>query len=107
MTNTVDVVIVGANPAAIVATIEAARQGLWVLVVIRSKRTHLARRFRESLRLAASPQWKVKIVSGVEVACADGVNGVEAVVLRDLRTGRLRGFNTSAFLSFSESESPW
>ena len=105
MTNTVDVVIAGADRAAIAAAAAAARRGLRVLVVIRSRRAQLPRRLRQSLRLAESPQWRVKIVTGAEVACADGVNGVEAVVLRDLRTGRLRGFNASAFLSFSESES--
>ena len=102
MTNTFDLVVVGADAAAIAATSEAVRQGLWVLVVIRSRGGHVARRLRQSLRLAKSPQWRVKIVTGAEIACADGVNGVEAVVLRDLRTGRLRGFNTAGLRRFSE-----
>jgi hypothetical protein len=75
--------------------------------VMRSRRADLVRRLRQSLRQAGSPPWAVKIVSGAEVACVDGVNGVEAVVVRDLRTGRLRGFNAGALLSFPEGESTW
>ena len=107
MTGTVDVVIVGAGQAAITATIDAVRGGGRVLVVMRSRRADLVRRFRQSLRQAASPPSAVKIVTGATIACVDGVNGVEAVVVRDLRTGRLRGFNAAALLSFPETESSW
>ena len=100
--NTVDVVIVGADQAAIAAITDAASRGLRVLVVIRSRRGELVRCLRQSLRLAASPQSAVKIVTGAEVACVDGVNAVEAVVVRDLRTGRLRGFNAAGLQRFSE-----
>ena len=102
MTRTVDVVIVGADPAAMAATTEAARQGQRVLVVMRSRRAGLVRRLRQSLRAANSPQWAVKIVTGAEVACVDGVTAVEAVLVRDLRTGRLRGFNAAGLQRYSE-----
>ena len=102
MTNTVDIVIVGADQAAIAATADAARRGLRVLVVMRSRRAELVRRLRQSLRAARSPQWAVKILTGAEVACVDGVNTIEAVVVRDLRTGRLRGFNAAGLQRFSE-----
>jgi predicted oxidoreductase len=100
--NTFDLVIVGADAAAIAAAAEAAREGLRVLVVIRSRRAQLVRRLRQSLRVAESPQRAVTFVTGAEVACVDGVNTVEAVVVRDLRTGRLRGFNAAALRRFSE-----
>jgi hypothetical protein len=38
-------------------------------------------------------------MTNAEVVCVDGVEGVEAVVIRDVRTGRLRAVNASAFLS--------
>lgn len=102
MTNTVDVVIAGAGPAAIAAIIDAAGQGLRVLVVMRSRRAELVRGLRRALRAAALPRWAVTIVSGAEIACVDGVNAIEAVVVRDLRTGRLRGFNAAALQRFAE-----
>lgn len=102
MSNTVDVVIVGADQAAIAAATEAARDGRSVLLVIRATRSAPARRVRQSLRRPGLSQGRVKIVTGVEVACVDGVNGVEAVVLRHLRTGRLTAFNVGLLLSFEE-----
>ena len=97
MTRTVDIVIAGADQAAIAAAIEAVRNGLRVLVVMRSTRASLVRRLRQELR-SASVQSKgtLLIQTGAEVACADGVNAIEAVVVRDLRTGRLSAFNASA-----------
>jgi hypothetical protein len=38
-------------------------------------------------------------MKNAEVVCVDGVDGVEAVVIRDVQTGRLHGVNTSAFVS--------
>ena len=102
MSTTVDLVIVGADRAAIAATTAAARQGQRVLVVMRSRRAEVVRRIRQSLRLADSPQWTVKIMTGAELACVDGVNAVEAVLVRDLKTGRLRGFNAAGLQRYSE-----
>jgi thioredoxin reductase len=102
MSSTVDLVIVGADRAAIAAATDAARQGQRVLVVMRSRRAEVVRRLRKSLRLADSPQRAVRIVTGAEVACVDGVNAVEAVLVRDLKTGRLRGYNAAALQRYSE-----
>jgi hypothetical protein len=103
MTRSVDLVIVGANPAAIDATIEAVHQGLRVLVVTRATRAGGVRRLRRALRsfqAAATPA--LLIATGAEVACVDGVRATEAVVLRDLRTGRLTGFNAARLRRFSD-----
>jgi len=103
MTRTVDLVVVGADPAAIAATVDAARRGMQVLVVIRSRHPSPARDLRQSLRAAGvRSQRQVTIITGAEVACADGVNAIEAVVVRQLETGRLIGFNASALLAFGE-----
>ena len=99
MTGTVDVVIVGASAAAIAATADAASRGLRVLLVIRPRLASLSREFRQSLRVirASSPR-QVSVASGAELACVDGVNAIEAVVVRQIRTGRLVGVNASALL---------
>jgi hypothetical protein len=39
-------------------------------------------------------------VTNADVVCADGVDGVEAVVIRHARTGRLWAVNASAFESY-------
>ena len=38
-------------------------------------------------------------MTNAEVVCVDGVDGVEAVVIRHSRTGRLSAVNASAFLA--------
>ena len=100
---TVDVVITGADAAAIDAARDAVRNGRRVLVVIRSRRIDVVRQLRRSLRsLGVSPAPCVLVMTGAEVACVDGVSGVEAVVVRDLRSGRLSGFNAREVLCFSK-----
>jgi thioredoxin reductase len=98
--NTVDVVIIGADANAVAGAIDAARRGDKVLVVIRSRRASLARRFRQCLRAAGVARHHVSILTGAELACVDGVHAIEAVVIRYLRTGRLAGINASALLTF-------
>jgi hypothetical protein len=44
------------------------------------------------------------VMTSAEVACVDGVDGVEAVVIRHAPTGRLYAVNASAFLSCEERE---
>jgi len=39
------------------------------------------------------------VMTHADVVCVDGVDGVEAVVIRHARTGRLSAVNASAFLS--------
>ena len=100
---TVDVVIAGADAAAMRAAIDAVRNGRRVLVVIRSRRAGRAGQVRRLLRtLRLSPPPQVIVMTGAEVACADGISGVEAVVIRDLRSGRLSGFNAQEVLCFPE-----
>jgi hypothetical protein len=43
------------------------------------------------------------VITGAEVVCVDGLDDVEAVVIRHARTGRLSAVNASAFVS---SDSP-
>ena len=50
MTRTVDIVIVGANAAAIAATVDAANRGLRVLLVIRPRLASLSLELRQTLR---------------------------------------------------------
>lgn len=103
MNRTVDVVIVCGNEDAVAPLVDAALRGMRVLVVIRPGSAGLARHFRQSLRAAGVvSQRHVTFVTGSEVACVDGVHGVEAVVVRHVRTGRLIGFNASALLTFDE-----
>ena len=45
-------------------------------------------------------------MTSAEVVCVDGVDGVEAVVVRYRRTGRLCAVNTPAFLSCDGSTQP-
>ena len=100
---TVDVVIAGADAAAMDAALDAARRGRRVLLVIRSRRAGVVRQLRRRLRTPRlSPPPRLMVMTGAEVACADGVSGVEAVVVRDLRTGRLSGFNVQEVVCFPE-----
>ena len=100
MTRTVDVVIVGGDTAAVAATVDAASRGLRVLVVIRSRRSGFSRHLRQAMgtaRMLSSPQ--ISILTGSEIACVDGIKTIEAVIVRQLRTGRLIGFNASAVIA--------
>lgn len=102
MTRSVDVVVVGGDAAAVAATIEAVSSGLRVLVVIRPRRSGFARRLRQAMGTVTSSPPHVTVLTGAEVACVDGVKTIEAVVVRQLRTGRLTGVNASALLAFGE-----
>jgi predicted dinucleotide-utilizing enzyme len=97
MTKTVDIVVPGVDAAAVRIILASARKGLSVLVVIRSTRTSLERRLRRTLRASGEDvRQRVSIMTGAEIACADGVAGVEAIVIRRIKTGRLIGVNASA-----------
>jgi predicted dinucleotide-utilizing enzyme len=97
MTKTVDIVVPGADAAAVRTILASARRGLRVLVVIRSTRTALERRLRRTLRASGEDvRRRVSIVAGAEIACADGICGVEAIVIRRIRTGQLIGVNARA-----------
>jgi thioredoxin reductase len=94
MTRTVDVIVVGGGRAAVAAAIERANRHLRVMVVVRSRQSERARRIRQAI----AGDKRIEIVTGAEVACVDGVHAIEAVVIRDLRTGRLTGVNASEVL---------
>ena len=100
MIRTVDLVVAGAGHSALVAAADALRHGLRVIVVLRAGGPQAERGLRRRLRAAAdADDSRVTVMLNAEVVCVDGVGGVEAVVIRHVRTGRLCGVNASAFVS--------
>jgi predicted dinucleotide-utilizing enzyme len=96
---TVDLVIAGAGEKALVPTIAALRRGKRVLVVL-SGDARAGQRLRQALLDGWSgDDGQVTVVANAEVVCVDGVDRVEAIVVRHARTGRLSAVNASAFLS--------
>jgi len=97
---TVDLVIDGGGSASHAAARDALKSGRCVLVVLRSDDGRVARRFRRCVCKAANVDvTQMTVMTNAEVVCVDGVDGVEAVVVRYTRTGRLCAVNTTAFLS--------
>jgi len=101
--STVDLVVTGDESAAVAAAVDAVRRGERVLVVLRSADARVVPRLR---RLCRGAKNQLTVVTNAEVVCVDGVGGVEAVVVRYARTGRLCAVNTSAFLSCDGSTHP-
>jgi thioredoxin reductase len=95
-TSTVDLVVTGHESAAVAAAVDALRRGQRVLVVWRSDDARMLSRLRRRCRAAKG---QLTMMTNAEVVCVDGVHGVEAVVVRYTRTGRLCAVNTPAFLS--------
>ena len=108
MNRTVDLVIAGDGGAARVAAAGALQCGQRVLVVLRSADARAARRLRRCLcKMSPADGGRLTVMTDAEVVCVDGVEGVEAVVVRHAPTGRLSAVNASAFVSFdSGSQSP-
>jgi thioredoxin reductase len=101
---TVDLVVAGDASAARAAAVSALQRGQRVLVVLRSADARVARRLRRSLlETAGADGGQLRVMTSAEVVCADGVDGVEAVVVRHSPTGRLSAVNASAFYSFAAS----
>jgi hypothetical protein len=99
MIATVDLVIAGDSRTARAAAIDALRRGLRVLVVLRSADARVARRLRRILlNTAGAGGAQLAIMKHADVVCADGVDGVEAVVVRQALSGRLSAVNASAFV---------
>jgi thioredoxin reductase len=94
--STVDLVVTGDGSAAVAAAVDAVRRRQRVLVVLRSGGPRVVPRLR---RLCQAAKSQLTVMTYAEVVCVDGVGGVEAVVVRHARTGRLCAVNTSAFLS--------
>ena len=100
MTRTVDLVVSGDGRVALAAAVHAIHCGRRVLVVLRSGPTRAARRFRSRVRQGANADHsQLTVMTNSEVVCVDGVDGVEAVLIRHSRTGHLYAVNASAFLS--------
>jgi thioredoxin reductase len=93
---TVDLVVTGDERAAIAAALDAVRRGQRVLVVLRSCDRGAVPRWQ---RLCRAAKTQLTVMTNAEVVCVDGVDGVEAAVVRYTRTGRLCAVNTPAFLS--------
>jgi len=100
MIGTVDLVIAGDGSAVRAAAVSALQRGQRVLVVLRSADARAARRLRRTLRATMGAGCgQLTVVTSAEVVCVDGVDGVEAVVVRHALTGHLSAVNASAFLS--------
>ena len=100
MSRTVDLVIAGDAGAARAAAVSALQRGHRVLVVLRSADARVARRLRMNLlETARADAGLLRVMTGTEVVCTDGVDGLEAVVVRHVPTGRLSAVNASAFVS--------
>lgn len=98
MSPTVDLVVAGDVAATVGVAAEALRRGLRVLVVMPGT-SRAARRLRTSLsEVQGCAHGQLTVIPNAEVVCVDGVDGVEAVVIRSLRTGRLWAVNAAAFL---------
>lgn len=107
MNQTVDLVVAGAGRRLLAAADAALRLGQRVLIVVRPGHAGVARRLRRHLRGAAPrDDGRLTVVTNAEVVCVDGIAGVEAVVIRDAGTGRLRAVNASAFLCHRPKATP-
>jgi thioredoxin reductase len=101
--STVDLVVTGDERAAVAAAADAVARGQCVLVVLRFDGARVVPRLR---RRSGAAKRQLTVMTNAEVVCVDGVDGVEAVVIRYTRTGRLCAVNTSAFLSCEGSTHP-
>ncbi len=107
VSQTVDLVLTGEDNDTLAAAVDAVQRSRRVLVLLRSGGRRAAQRFRRRLRRAAKVAGgQLTVITNAEVVCVDGVDGVEAVVIRHSRTGQLRAVNASAFLPFDGSMWP-
>ena len=107
MTRTVDLVISGDGRAARAAAVDALRCGGRVLIVLRSGDARQAQRLRSCLRKTpGADSGQLRVMTSAEVVCVDGVDAVEAVVVRHAPTGRLSAVNASAFVSAQNCARP-
>ena len=100
MIRTVDLVIAGSGNGALAAAAAALHRGQRVLVVLRSRDARMGgQRVRRRLhKVANAHNGQLVVATNAAVVCVDGVDGVEVVVIRHARTGRLSAVNASAFL---------
>ena len=105
MIATVDLVIAGDGSAVRSAAVAALQRGQRVLVVLRSADARAARRLRLALRKTLGAGCgQLRVITSAEVVCVDGIDGVEAVVVRHVPTGHLSAVNASAFLSCDDQK---
>jgi thioredoxin reductase len=102
MTVTVDVVVIGGNHDALAAAAESARGGKRVLVITAMRGAELRRRIRQARALAGDAAARITVLAGADVECIAGIRTVEAVLARDMRTGRRVDVNTAALLTFTD-----
>ena len=86
---TVDLVVAGDERAALAAAVEAVRRGQRVLVVSAAADASRVSRARRACRATKTASGRLTVMSNAEVVCVDGIDGVEAVVIRHRRIGRL------------------
>lgn len=97
MIRTVDLVVSGDGRASLAAAADALRCGRRVLVVLPFGDARVARRARRYLRrVAHAVDGQMTIMANARVVCVDGIGGVEAVVVRYARTGRLCAVNATS-----------
>lgn len=100
MIRTVDLVVAGDGMNARAEAISALQRGERVLVVLRSGDAKVTRSLRRAVvGEAGADGGQLSVITGAEVVCADGIDGVEAVVVRYMSTGRLSAVNASRFVS--------
>jgi hypothetical protein len=100
VTRTVDLVIAGGGTAARAAAVAALQRGSRILIVLGSDTEEWRRVRRDLWKARNGDDDQVTVLTNAEVVCVDGVDGVEAIVIRLARTGRLCAVNASAFLSW-------
>jgi len=104
---TVDLVVAGGGNEALATAAAALERGRRVLILLRSSDRRVGARLRWRLRRdAAVRDGQLIVVLNADVVCVDGIGGVEVVVVRDTRTGRLSAVNASAFLPGDDVRSP-
>lgn len=97
MSRTVDLVVAGSRDVALAAAAAALERGQRVLLLLGAGDPRVSQRIRRRLRICAAVRGgHLTIVANTDVVCVDGVDGVEVVVVRDTRTGRLSAVNASA-----------
>ena len=103
MTITVDVVVVGTNENALAAAVGSAQSGKRVAVITRMRGLAVRRRIRRARAVAGTvPSTRITVLTGAVVECVAGIGSVEAVLARDVLTGRGVDINTTALLTFDD-----
>jgi len=107
VTRTVALVVVGAGCDAIAAAIAVARRGQRALILLGPRDRARVGRVRWRVRAAgAAVRRRITVMTGSELVCADGIGGVEAVVVRRVGSGRLQAFNTRAVAGHPRGSPP-